>query len=248
MNRSERIVRFARRHPGPFRLLLTCSRERLIPFRIYTHWVSQKIAKSLEFPPYHEYWIRTVMYKECFKLIAELDPGRLRVLEISPSTNRIWAKCGFKSIQYVDYPEFDICRDRLGETFDLIIADQVFEHLLWPYRAARNVHQMLAPEGYILVTTPFLVRIHASGDDIPYDCSRWTELGLKHLLSECGFPLERIKAGSWGNRRAIVGNFRAWVRQTWWRPMHNEPDFPVMVWALAQRHSTEDGPAGARLL
>lgn len=211
------------------------SRERLLPFRIYEHWLSQKIARALGFPPYHEQWIRTVMYRECFKLIAELGPSRLKVLEISPGWNRIWAQCGFKSIQYVDYPEFDICRDALDDTFDLIIADQVFEHLLWPYRAGRHVRRMLAPGGHFLVTVPFLVRVHASGEDIPYDCSRWTEVGLRHFLSECGFPLEGIKSGSWGNRRAVVGNFKTWPGPAWWRPMRNEPDFPVAVWALAKR-------------
>jgi hypothetical protein len=38
---------------------------------------------------------------------------------------------------------------------DIIIAEQVFEHLLWPYRAVRNVFQMLTPNGALLVTTHF---------------------------------------------------------------------------------------------
>ena len=70
----------------------------------------------------------------------------------------------------------------LDDTFDLIIAEQVFEHLLWPYRAARNVHRMLRPGGSFLITTPFLVKIHP----VPNDCSRWTETGMKHLLAEAG--------------------------------------------------------------
>jgi len=235
MRRSERITRLAQRFPWPFRVLLRLSRERVLPFRIYDHWLSRKIADALHFSPYHEQWIRTVMYKECFKLVAALDPSRLEALEISPGPNRIWQQCGFKSIQYVDYPDFDICNDRLENTFDLIIADQVLEHLLWPYRAGRNVYEMLKPGGHLLVTTPFLVRVHASGDVIPFDCSRWTDVGLKYFLAECGFPLDRIRSEAWGNRRAVVGNFEGWAHQTWWRPMHNEPNFPVTVWALAKK-------------
>jgi hypothetical protein len=89
----------------------------------------------------------------------------------------------------------------------LIIADQVFEL----YRLLANVHVMLRPGGHFLVTTPFLVRIH----DVPYDCLRWTPLGLKHLLAKTGFPIEKIKA--------------------WFRSLRNEEAFPVAVWALAQR-------------
>jgi SAM-dependent methyltransferase len=173
------------------------------------------------------------MYRECFRLIEELDASRLRVLEISPGSNRIWSRCGFKSIQYVDYPEFDFCNDRVEETSDLIIADQVFEHLLWLYRVGKNVYRMLVPGGHFLVTTPFLVRVHASGEAIPFDCSQWTELGLRHFLAECGFSMEGMKSGSWRNRQAVVGNFKAWVRPVWWRRMHNEPDFPVTLCVLA---------------
>jgi hypothetical protein len=60
---------------------------------------------------------------------------------------------------------------------------------------------MLSVGGYFLdflVTTPFLSPI----DENPHDCSRWTEVGLKHLLAEAGFSIDKIVTGSWGNRRA----------------------------------------------
>jgi len=46
-----------------------------------------------------------------------------------------------------------------------------------------------------VVTTPFLIRLH----DGPVDCSRRSETGLKYFLAECGFDIEKIKTGSWGN-------------------------------------------------
>jgi SAM-dependent methyltransferase len=118
----------------------------------------------------------------------------------------------------------------LPSRFDLIIADQVFEHLLWPYRAGRNVRSMVKPGGHFLMTTPFLIKVHES----PVDCSRWTELGLKHLLAECGFPLEEIRTGSWGNRACVRANFRRWARKGF-RSLANESEFPVTVWALAKK-------------
>lgn len=175
-------------------------------------------------------WSRVVMERECRKLVESLHPSDLDVLEISGDN---WKNTGFKSYRSVEFPEYDICAEALPQTFDLIIAEQVFEHLLWPYRAARNVYQMLRPGGYFLISTPFLVRVH----NFPVDCSRWTELGLKHFLAECGFPLENTRTGSWGNRSCVIQNLDHFL--TSYRPskhsLENEPDYPYHVWALTQK-------------
>lgn len=176
------------------------------------------------------YWVKTVMYRECFNFLKEINLSQLNTLEISPGNNPHWKKLGFKSYTEGNYPEFDICKDCLNRTFDIIIADQVFEHLLWPYRAGRNVYQMLEPGGYFIISTPFLIRVH----DVPVDCSRWTELGLKYLLAECGFSIEQIETGSWGNRECINANFKKWKRRGW-NSLRNEPNFPVTVWAIAKK-------------
>ena len=85
------------------------------------------------------------------KIIDALGPSGLQVLEISGSyRNRPGL---FKSDISRDYPAYDICDRPLDDTFDSIIAEQVFEHRLWPYRAARNVHRMLRP-GSFPITTP----------------------------------------------------------------------------------------------
>ena len=175
------------------------------------------------------HWTRTVMYRECFKLVRQLDPAQLDALEIS--AGHMWQRLGFKSFTEANFPDFDICTGRVPGDFDLIIADQVFEHLLWPYRAGRNVYEMLRPGGHFMVTTPFMIRVHA----IPVDCTRWTELGMKHFLAECGFPLDGIKTGSWGNRACVKANFKKWARRGWFGSLRNEPEFPVSVWALAQK-------------
>jgi hypothetical protein len=95
----------------------------------------------------------------------------------------------------------------------------------------RNVYAMTRPDGHFLITVPFLLKVHGE----PVDCTRWTEVGLKHLLAEGGFPLDQIKTGSWGNRRCVKASFRLWPYHYWWRSLKNEPDFPVVTWALARR-------------
>ena len=182
----------------------------------------------------HGQWSRVVLYRELFEYVRSINPGSLDVLEIAPGgPNSAWRALDFRRYESVDYPDFDICNDKLTEKFDLIIADQVFEHLLWPYRAARNVHAMLKDGGRFITTTPFLIRVH----DVPVDCSRWTELGIKHLLAEAGFDLSKIKTGSWGNRACVVANLHPelWASFGWGKNLQNEREFPVAVWAIAEK-------------
>jgi hypothetical protein len=174
-------------------------------------------------------WSRVVMVRAQQQLFEQVGAARMRTLEIS-GTN--WQHYTFGSYRTVAHSDLDICTATLDETYELIIADQVWEHLLWPYRATRNVFAMLDPGGYFMISVPFLVRVHG----YPVDCSRWTELGLKHLLAECGFPLDAIQTGAWGNRRSVKANFRWWWNYIpWLHSLGNEPNFPHVVWALARR-------------
>lgn len=174
-------------------------------------------------------WSRVVMNDACTELLRPLPHRGFAALEVS---GRKWQDFGFASYRGVDFPEFDLCADPLPDRFDLVIAEQIFEHLLYPYRAGRNVHAMLRPGGWFLISVPFLVKVH----NYPIDCTRWTELGLKHFLHECGFPLAPIQTGSWGNRACVTANFSGWVP---YDPdahdLSNEPEFPYHVWALARR-------------
>jgi SAM-dependent methyltransferase len=207
---------------------------------------AKKLALATGYNRTH--WLRYVMDRECLRILDEIESWRLATMEISGLEN-IYSPLAlslshnpsesgsgrgrFKSYESTSYPEFDICSQRLDKTFDLIIANQVFEHLLWPYRAGKNVYSMLNPNGYFLITTPFLLKVH----DNPVDCSRWTELGMKYFLAECGFPLESIRTASWGNRACVSGNFMVYAQMGWGRPLHNERDFPCMVWALARKQA-----------
>ena len=189
-----------------------------------------RIKRALRAVGYdYTHWTRTVMHRECTRRLDEIGITDKDALEISAGLH--WRTLPFRTFREANYPDFDICKDRLNEQFDIVIADQVFEHLLWPYRAARNVFEMVKPGGWFLISTPFLIRVHA----IPYDCSRWTPLGLKHLLAEVGFHYDSIETGSWGNRACVKANFTKWARRGWFGSLRNEPDFPVTVWAFARK-------------
>ena len=66
----------------------------------------------------------------------------------------------------------DICapartlRSTLGRPpFDLIVCDRVLEHVKAPWLAAATVTDLLAPEGHLVVTVPWVQAHHAYPDD-----------------------------------------------------------------------------------
>jgi SAM-dependent methyltransferase len=188
----------------------------------------RRLARAIGYDP--TYWDRAVMYRCCFDFIRGLGPENLDAMEISAGPQ--WVReFRFRSYTATQFPDFDVCAQTLPQQFDLIIADQVFEHLRWPYRAGRNVHAMLKPGGHLVISTPFLQRVHK----VPIDCSRWTEEGLAYLLQECGFKADAIETASWGNRSCLIANLTRWRRRGFFGSLTNEKDFPVMVWAFAQR-------------
>lgn len=172
---------------------------------------------------------RVVAYREIDALLDSLGSDRLDALEVSAGWK--WRDRAWRSFSEMNWPDYDICADVLDRDFDVIIADNVFEHLKYPHRAARNIHAMLRPGGVFINITPFLIRQH----EVPIDCSRWTRTGMLHFLEEAGFDPARIETASWGNANAVKANFHRWARVGWRRALPNDPDLPITVWAIARK-------------
>jgi len=178
-----------------------------------------------------------MMQRSSREWLKALDPGSMEAAEISGKTGRRYE---FKSYDRFRYPKYDICEgpfegaDGLVRKFDIVLANQVWEHLDRPYAATRNVLRMLRVGGYFWIAVPFLIRYHGA----PVDCSRWTARGLKNLLIEAGFEPENIRAEQWGNRQAALRNL-----EPKWPPVYdpdtddltNDPDCPICAWALARK-------------
>ncbi|PZV76704.1 methyltransferase family protein [Algoriphagus aquaeductus] len=177
----------------------------------------------------HEQWVRVVMDRETKILVGELYLENMKALEVSGNK---WSGYGFKNYQSVHFPDFDICSTTIDGKFDIIIAEQVFEHLSYPFKAGKNVFRLLNDGGVFLITTPFLLKNHPD----PIDCTRWTAQGLKYFLHECGFDLDKIQVHSWGNRACLIANLDNWIKYDPKKhSLQNEEDFPLVVWALAKK-------------
>lgn len=180
---------------------------------------------------------RIVMQKASRQWVQSLGPRDLDVAEISGKWGEMFS---FRSYQQFRYPEYDICEGPImgaeGKPlkFDLVLANQVWEHLDRPYGATKNVWKILRKGGYFWIAVPFFIPFHGA----PVDCSRWSARGLKNLLVECGFKEDAVKAYQWGNRHAAMRNM-----EIKWPPEYDpdgddltdDPDFPILTWAVAQK-------------
>jgi SAM-dependent methyltransferase len=168
------------------------------------------------------------MNKRVGELIDRSCPEQLDAVEISGLNH---AQRNWSSYESLDYPSFDLCRPiehAQKSRYDFVIAEQVLEHVPEPLLAASNMRQLCRPGGYVLVTTPFLIRIHP----VPDDYWRFTPSGLKYLLVKAGLEIE--ECGSWGNKAAVRGAFYNWPSRRPWQTLRNEEDLPTVVWALAR--------------
>ncbi|WP_431857377.1 methyltransferase domain-containing protein [Azospirillum sp.] len=182
-----------------------------------------------------EHWCRVVMNRAVEAYVNKLDHPRLAALEIS---GRAWAHLPFKLHFPTGYPNYDVCKsalvyeDKGQKPFDIIFIEQVLEHVQSPAAAVRNIYNSLAEGGHLVLSTPFLLKIH----DAPGDYWRWTEAGLRLLLQEAGFAAQDIETGSWGNRDCLMANLDDWA---WYDPeqhsLRNEPELPLVVWAFARK-------------
>lgn len=78
--------------------------------------------------------------------------------------------------------------------YDAILCSEVLEHLPRPEAALREVHRLLKSDGVLILTVPYLSRLH----DEPHDYYRYTRHGLRYLLESHGFRgIEIERTGSY---------------------------------------------------
>ncbi len=69
------------------------------------------------------------------------------------------------------------------ETFDSVVAFEVFEHLPDPAKSLQEIKRVLKSNGVLLITVPFLYGEH----EIPHDFQRWTSFGIEKFFEDMDF-------------------------------------------------------------
>jgi hypothetical protein len=175
-------------------------------------------------------WQRVILNRSVDDHLVGLGPSGLRAAEISGGAH---ADKPWRSYTSLNHPEFDLVAP-LGERepFDVVICEQVLEHVIDPCAAAQNLRGLCVEGGHVVVSTPFLVRVHELPAYGMPDLWRFTPRGLRVLLQRAGLTVESVQ--SWGNRRCVAGNFDRWPSYRRWHSLRGEPDLPVQVWAFAR--------------
>jgi SAM-dependent methyltransferase len=183
-----------------------------------------------------EHWQRVVMDRAVDRYIASLEPSACTAVEISGDRH---ADKPWRDYSTFEYPDFDLCArlDR-SDSFDVVICEQVLEHVVDPWIACRNLRALCSDGGRVIVTTPFMIKVHELPRYGMRDYWRFTPRGMRTILEGAGLEVERV--GSWGNRQCVVGNLRRWSAHRPWHSLRNERDVPVQVWACAVNGDERD--------
>lgn len=79
------------------------------------------------------------------------------------------------------------------KTFDILLCNQVLEHVFNPDIFLQEINRVLKPNGKLLLTIPFVWDEHEQ----PFDYARYSSFGLKFLLEKAGFEImEHKKLGA----------------------------------------------------
>ena len=177
-----------------------------------------------------DHWQRIAMNQAVDEYISGLGPEACLAAEISGDAHsaRPW-----KAYTSLSYPDFDLCAPLVeSRRFDVVICEQVLEHVVDPWAAVANLRELCTPGGRVIVSTPFLIKIHELPQYGMRDFWRFTPRGLETLLERGGLEVDAV--GTWGNRQCVVGNFNRWAARRRWHSLRNEPDCPLQVWAFAR--------------
>jgi SAM-dependent methyltransferase len=134
-----------------------------------------------------------------------------------------------------NYPDVDLhdLSKYTRDYFNIVVIDNVLEHLSDPRKALDEIHSILQVGGLCICLTPFLIRIHGYPDDY----WRFTESGLRKLFDR----FSHVEVESWGNRFTVattmqlgwlsVRNSRRLLKAALW----NEPEWPVTFLTIAHK-------------
>ncbi len=150
-------------------------------------------------------WLRIPMYNAIFSTLSNsLGPEFFRgkvATEIGGSEGTIvkMLESFGATVQVApDYPRIDAEKlPYAHDSYDIIVLDQIVEHLQHPWRAVDEVRRVLKPNGICVCTSVFIYPIHHGGNYGDY--YRFSPDGFKSLFEH----FKVISSDGWGNAEVL---------------------------------------------
>jgi SAM-dependent methyltransferase len=167
----------------------------------------------------------------------KLSGHALSISHSQPLLKILGADCS--AVSEANYPDVTIFSLPFPDaTFDVVVSDQVFEHVDGlPSDAMNETFRVLKPGGWVLHTTCFHTPYHGPGD-----FWRFTAEGLADLARRAG--CDQVKAATHGHPLHLIASFLGWRRLlvpvstkhplNWFANL-NWPSQGAMVWVLARK-------------
>ena len=203
--------------------------------------IKRMIRRALGWPDRGPDLLRYSMYRRLLPLLGDLSagtpvPGRVLGISGGGYLAEPFEARGCE-IVVTKYPEVDWHELPFADaSFDVVLSDQVLEHVVDPFRCIAEARRVLRPGGLQIHTTCLINPIHGAPDDY----WRFTPEGLRRLFA----TEKHLEVGGWGNPLApLIWFFPSLMfRPTpvarrnplHWLATWNNERWPVVTWYVGR--------------
>jgi SAM-dependent methyltransferase len=121
------------------------------------------------------------------RMLRDLGFRNVSGLDLSDEAIAFCAEKGLGAVQKGDLNALPFA----DETFDLVLATDIIEHVDDDIGALRQLNRALKPGGHLLVTVPAFPSLWGLQDKVSHHKRRYRLLGLKAKVEAAGFTVER---------------------------------------------------------
>ena len=97
-----------------------------------------------------------------------------------------------KRLPQIDFVQFDVTQEIIGQSYDVVTAFDVLEHIEDDRAAMANIRAMLADDGRAVISVPQHPFLWGPLDEIVRHKRRYTRSEMVAKLSESGFVIDRV--------------------------------------------------------
>lgn len=95
-----------------------------------------------------------------------------------------------KEYHVLDIPEYDLnVYQHVIQPGDMVFCLEVFEYLIEPVTAMKNIADLLTPGGKAVVSFPLVYPLH---NEVEWDSLRYTESGVRRIAKASGLTVAKV--------------------------------------------------------